>query len=502
MDASTLASAVSSTAASGDDSEVEVTITKTSSVSSTIPSGVTVEQMRAALSSNICGDDAGCNVAAEASRRALRALFTPSHGRGLQTSASFTVTQDVDASSSASLAAPTVDSSALAGSLGVSDSEVSTSSTLSSVEASVTVTSLGSATSDEAQSALSTANALPGALASALGVDASAFSFTVPPTVIGPPMPPPNSPPPPPQPPMTPPPSSPPVPPVKPPSEPPNMPGEGGSGEGGSGESPIGMEVYEGSQNQETEPRDMVRNMKVIVPLAILSLGFIVLPMYYYFCLRKKKKKSADTVAAKSVTVIVEGGDDGDGDGVQRTKSRGIRRTQGAIAQIEDISAVSAVEAEAVESAAAASSDESSEAAGQEEPASPGKPPRDKAVLFPYTTPGELPYPLPQERSPVIAASDHYTSRQERPELLNKAFSWLAAAESSADAFPESDDADAAASTPNELFSDDADAVNDLLRRSASPVNDITIERAREHLNFKREMELAAEMDLEGETRI
>ena len=59
----------------------------------------------------------------------------------------------------------------------------------------MTVVSEGSASSAEAQTAVSTQTSLPDALASSLGVDSSAFAFTVSPTIIGPPMPPPGQPP-------------------------------------------------------------------------------------------------------------------------------------------------------------------------------------------------------------------------------------------------------------------------------------------------------------------
>jgi len=169
-----------------------VTISHVSTIESSIPSGVSVDQLKAAITSAVCGGNMDCQLSA-ARRRALGGMM--SHGRLLETTASFTVTQTFNASSEVSLAAPTVDTAAVATDLGISASDISTTSTLDSVEASVTVVSEGSASSTEAQAAVSTQSALPTALASSLGVDSTAFTFTATPTIIGPPMPPPTQPP-------------------------------------------------------------------------------------------------------------------------------------------------------------------------------------------------------------------------------------------------------------------------------------------------------------------
>ena len=105
---------------------------------------------------------------------------------------------------------------------------------------------------------------------------------------------------------------------------PPDVDNEGGSGERGSGNSFIGFE--EGSQNQETAKRGMVGVVTAIIPLCILSLAFIVLPMYYYCCMRKNRDATG-----KSVVVVVE-------HGIEQTKSQ-----RGSVALVADVSAVSAV---------------------------------------------------------------------------------------------------------------------------------------------------------------
>ena len=134
-----------------------------------------------------------CDVVNGAARRMLAAAR-----HLLATSQAFTVTQSVNGSSTASLAAPTVDIAAVATRLGVASSNVSATSTLQSVEATVTVVSQGAMSSDETQAALSTQAALPSALATSLGVSATKLSVVRSPLLIGPPHPPPVSSPPPP----------------------------------------------------------------------------------------------------------------------------------------------------------------------------------------------------------------------------------------------------------------------------------------------------------------
>lgn len=205
LSAADLASSAAAAAASSStdaESAVEVVITQTSRVESTLPASVTAAQVQAAIRSNICAAEATCDVAAaDTSRRRVlsgAALSrTALSGRSLDdASASFTVTRTLNASSEVSLAAPTVDTAAVAADLGVPATELSATSSLQSVEASITVTSVGSASSESAQSAADAQADLPAALASSLDLDSSAFIFVQLPTVVGPPMPPPFNPPP------------------------------------------------------------------------------------------------------------------------------------------------------------------------------------------------------------------------------------------------------------------------------------------------------------------
>lgn len=156
--------------------------------------GVTIDQFKGALNRTLCGAEPLCNIMSS-SRRALHGPTATR--RELQSTATFIVTRTLDASSSASLAAPTVNAAAVAADLNVQAAAISTTSTVQSVEASVAVVSLGSATSTQAQNALATQAAIPMTLASSLGFSASDFTFTATPTVIGPPRPPPTPPPPP-----------------------------------------------------------------------------------------------------------------------------------------------------------------------------------------------------------------------------------------------------------------------------------------------------------------
>ena len=156
--------------------------------------GVTIDQMKGALNRTLCGAEPLCDIVSS-SRRTLH--DPTANRRELQSTATFTVTRKLDASSSASLAAPTVNALAVAADLNVQAAAISTTSTIQSVEASVAVVSLGSATSTQAQNALATQTAIPMTLASSLGFSASDFTFTATPTVVGPPRPPPMPPPPP-----------------------------------------------------------------------------------------------------------------------------------------------------------------------------------------------------------------------------------------------------------------------------------------------------------------
>jgi len=205
----------------GDPSAAEVTITHVSTIESSMPSGVSIDQLRVAIAGVVCaGKSEDCEVIASR-RRALSGRFLQTTTSSSPNRTSFTVTQSYNASTDASLAAPSINTAAVAADLGVSSSEVSATSTLESVEATVTVVSEGSSSSKEARAAVNEQASLPSSLASSLGVSSSAFAFTMRPVIIGPPMPPPSQPPlpsPPPSP-ATPPPS--PAPAIVPPAPPP-----------------------------------------------------------------------------------------------------------------------------------------------------------------------------------------------------------------------------------------------------------------------------------------
>jgi hypothetical protein len=138
-----------------------------------------------------------CSVEIATSRRRLEGERTEERRRRRAlSSASFSLVKELDSSSSGSLAAPSIDASALATELGVSTSAISgVSSVLSSVEARVYVETEGSPSSqlaDDATAAQSLA-LQPSSLASALGVSEAALTTTT--TTVGPPMPPPRAPP-------------------------------------------------------------------------------------------------------------------------------------------------------------------------------------------------------------------------------------------------------------------------------------------------------------------
>ena len=204
---------------------IEVVLTKKTEVSTELPLGVSATQMALALQAVLCAgyEVSMCQVVATTPVRRSRGLAP----------VSYMVTQDVvNASSNVSLAAPSINTSALAAELDVPpDSMASTTSSLVQVEASVTVITAGLASSSEAQATVATQSSLTTSLATSLSVNASSFTMVTAPVVVGPPLPPPEAPPPSPPPPSYPPappvpPSPPPplVPPSRPPSGPPSTP--------------------------------------------------------------------------------------------------------------------------------------------------------------------------------------------------------------------------------------------------------------------------------------
>ena len=129
----------SSSAASA---EVEVILRQTSTIATSLPGGVSVEQMRSALNVTLCAEEpAGtCDVAYATTgggRRRSRRLAA----------VSFTLIKTHDATSTDSgLAAPAVDTSALATQLGVSVHDLpAVTSTLASVRAEIKVVTTGTA---------------------------------------------------------------------------------------------------------------------------------------------------------------------------------------------------------------------------------------------------------------------------------------------------------------------------------------------------------------------
>jgi hypothetical protein len=195
LSAASLASAAAAAAVAGTSisaSDVVVQIKQVARIELAV-AGKTLEEMRSALKTMLCAAAPNCDVVS-ISRRALQ----PSGPRRLA-AGSFQLTKTIDASSSDSLAAPTIDRAVVANQLGLaSSSGITTSSNLQSVEASVTVVKDGSASSDGAQAAAASAQAsLPAALATGLSsTGASASDFGVTTSVIGPPTPPPTPPPP------------------------------------------------------------------------------------------------------------------------------------------------------------------------------------------------------------------------------------------------------------------------------------------------------------------
>jgi hypothetical protein len=194
--------------ASTADDDVTVVLTQTSSIVTDVPAGKTVGEMAHALKQGICPDDPTCLVVVGAapSRRGLTRHSTKHATRHMRRSAdvlqstdalgiislqstgvSFTVTTQL---SSGSLAAPTVDTAAVAADLGVTTASVNVGeATVVDVAAAVTVVSSGDQTS-AAQAAAAQSQALdPAAVASELGVSAADVAAQ-PVTTAAPPLPP------------------------------------------------------------------------------------------------------------------------------------------------------------------------------------------------------------------------------------------------------------------------------------------------------------------------
>jgi hypothetical protein len=169
---------------------VVVVVSLVTAIDVTVPDGKTVDEVAAALSKTICGDpaSAGCTVVASTTRRLRIQDFPTGSRRGLS-STSFKATQAVNTSSTASIPAPTVDDSTLATELGIGS--ITSSVGTSAVEAEVTVTKEGSASSDVASSTVDTMSDMGSTLASDLSIDQSAITTVSAPTVIAPPDPPP-----------------------------------------------------------------------------------------------------------------------------------------------------------------------------------------------------------------------------------------------------------------------------------------------------------------------
>ena len=260
------------------------------SIGSTIPfdspsSRVPVEQLRQAIERDVC---------AGAQANTCEVIEGDSSRRALQTtsSATFTVTETLDATSTDPFAPPTVDTSAVIADLGLPvGTPIATSTSLQSVEASVTVTSEGSAASPLAQQALSTQNALPAAVATSLGISSADLTLVETPSVVGPPMPPPHSPPPPTPPPSPTPPELPPLPPspVSPAASPPFIP-TSDSGLGASGSS---WAVSAG-----------------VIVLGVVGLVLIVLlvVLVWWRCKSREKQAMYSSSGAGEAPEIAQGG--------------------------------------------------------------------------------------------------------------------------------------------------------------------------------------------------
>jgi len=191
-----LLATLSSAATGGDtsqDENVAVVLEQIASLVTTVPAGVSAAQMRGALEGDLCANAAAgtCSVADSSSSLGRRLLAA----RRLQ-SVSFEVTQTIDPTSTAPIVAPTVNTAAVAGALGVSPSDVPAPAVTATVAATITVIAEGSATDSAADSAVSNlgTSAITSAVATGLGISANAIAVSAP-RLITPPAPPPKPPP-------------------------------------------------------------------------------------------------------------------------------------------------------------------------------------------------------------------------------------------------------------------------------------------------------------------
>ena len=191
--------AADTAAAAGSDvagTTVEVAVESKAPIAAVLPAGKTAAEYAAALEANSCPlvPDSTCTVAA-VSRRRL------DDGRRLQTTVSFEMSVVFPSTFTGAVPTPTVDTAAMASTLGVAASAVAAPTVEApTVELSVTVTQEVAATA----APIGLAADFTAALGTALGV---AVTTVIAPVTYGPPMPPPSMPAPsmPPPPPLTPP---------------------------------------------------------------------------------------------------------------------------------------------------------------------------------------------------------------------------------------------------------------------------------------------------------
>jgi len=177
---------------------VEVVLTQTALVTSSIPNGVTAGDFLSALRRSICAPQQLCIVEATRRVRSLRAraMQAPSAAPG---ATDFQIQRELNTSSTADLTAPTINVAAIALDLGVAAESVSATTTLVSIDADVTVTSAGSSTTPGVdsliQAQVQAQSEMPSYLASALGQSVDADDFVVSEVKTRtPPLPPPRSP--------------------------------------------------------------------------------------------------------------------------------------------------------------------------------------------------------------------------------------------------------------------------------------------------------------------
>ena len=169
--------------------QVMVLIIKVERVSLALPVGFEIGKMRAALDVQLCAEDPRCTVtqSSVAVRRSLQAG-----------NSEFTVRRFFNMSDSVSLAAITIDTTALAAELNITfnNTDVPSMTSVEAIEASVTLTAQGSIANNDASQTVGAAETMRTQLAAALGGDSKSVTFSSDPTIIAPPFPPPLSSPP------------------------------------------------------------------------------------------------------------------------------------------------------------------------------------------------------------------------------------------------------------------------------------------------------------------